>query len=255
MNSYELYEKLSEKYPSELSCVWDNDGIMVSPGPVSEVEKVLVCLDATEDALIYAAENGFDTVITHHPMIFSPLKNVTPETNVGRKAIFALMNGITVMSFHTRLDAAKGGVNDALAEALELSDVTSFGDAECPTMGRIGAADGFTVASFYEKVKEKLSGGAVCYTADGNQPCRKVAVLGGAGKDFIYAARDAGADVFVTGEASYNALLDAAENSVSVITAGHYETENPVCKKLKEALRELAPDVYVEALSGFNNSI
>ena len=95
----------------------------------------------------------------------------------------------------------------------------------------------------------------MCFTADGDQPCRRVALLGGAGKDFIYAARDAGADVFVTGEASYNALLDAAENSVSVITAGHYETEDPVCKKLGEAVKELAPDVYVEVLSGFNNSI
>jgi len=84
MNVYEFYEKLRELYPDSLSCDWDNDGLMVSTGPVREVSRVLVALDATEEAVNYAAANGFDTVLVHHPLIFSPLGSVTPEENVPR---------------------------------------------------------------------------------------------------------------------------------------------------------------------------
>lgn len=257
MYSDELYERLSLKYPKSLSCEWDNDGIMASAGPVAEVLRVLISLDATEEALTYAAENSFDTLITHHPMIFSGLKSVTPDDNVSRKVIFALMNGITVMSFHTRLDAAEGGVNDALAEVLGLRNISAFGDAEHATIGRIGEApaQGMSVSDIYAVVKEKVSQAAECFTTDATEKCSKICVLGGAGKDFIYPAKCAGADVLVTGEASYNALLDAAENGISVITAGHYETERFVLEKLKAALEEVLPEAHIEVLHGANNKL
>lgn len=255
MTSYELYEKLSQKYSKELSCSWDNDGIAVSGGPVCLVEKVLVALDVTEKVLLYAAENGFDTVISHHPMLFSPLKSLTPDTNVGRKAIFALLNNITVMSFHTRLDAAAGGVNDALCEILDLHDVKSFGNSECPTMGRIGKISPMSISELFNKVKSSLSCNSLCYTDDTDEICETVAVLGGAGKDFIYDAIDAGADVFITGEASYNALLDASESGITIITAGHFETECPVCEKIAQTVKKIAPSVIVQIYNGINNFI
>ncbi len=255
MTSYELYEKLSERFPESLSCEWDNDGIAVSSGPVCNVEKVLVALDATEGALEYAASNGFDTVVTHHPMIFKGVKNVTPETNVGRKIIFAIMNGITVMAFHTRLDAAVGGVNDALCDVLGITDCLPYGNAECPDMGRIGRVEDITVSEFFKRVKKALDSTCRCYTACKDDVCSKIAVLGGSGKDFVYEAKEAGADVIVTGEASYNFLLDAAENGISVITAGHFETEFPVCEKLKYEILKICPDIYTEVYSDFEDGL
>lgn len=255
MNVSKFYGELEKRYPGSLSCEWDNDGIMCSAGDICDVEKVLIALDPTEDAITYAAEKGFDTVLTHHPLIFKKLGSVTPGSGVGRKIIFALMNNISVISMHTRLDAGEGGVNDALSEALGLSDIEPFGDGECPTMGRIGKLpEAMSGAEFAGFVKEKLGAASVDFSlADDDDMIKKVAVVGGAGKDFIYPSKAAGADVLVTGEASYNALLDAAEDGVSVVTAGHFFTENLVCKKLKNLVNEILPEAEVEVY--FSNRI
>ena len=235
MNINGFVERLKELYPDALACGWDNDGLMCSPGAVREVEKVLVALDATEEALNYAAEHGFDTVLVHHPLIFSKLGSVTPDENVARKVIFSLMNDISVVSLHTRLDAGDGGVNDCLAAALKLKDVVKFGDDESPDLGRIGSLESEVSAErFAEYVKERLGVERVVLSSVGDETVRRVAVVGGAGKDFIYPAKDAGADVLVTGEASYNAMLDAAENGIPVVAAGHYHTEAVVCGRLAE---------------------
>lgn len=241
MNVCVFTEKLKEIYPDSLSCEWDNDGLMSSPGGVREVSRVLVALDATEEAVNYAAANGFDTLLVHHPLIFSPLCAVTPEENVARKVIFSLMNDISVISLHTRLDAGEGGVNDCLAAALGLERIEKFGDAECPGMGRIGEL-GFDMGidRFAGYVKERLGAHRVALSSLGDETVKRVAVVGGAGKDFIAPAKAAGADVLVTGEASYNAILDAAENGIPVVCAGHYETEFPVCERLAALARDIA---------------
>ncbi len=241
MNVYEFVEKLKELYPDSLACEWDNDGLMSSPGGAREVSRVLVALDATEQAVNYAAENGFDTLLVHHPLIFSKLGSVTPEENTARKVIFTLMNDISVISLHTRLDAGEGGVNDCLAAALGLRDIEKFGDCECHGMGRIGdLASEMTAERFAEYVKERLGASSVTLAAAGDEIVCRVAVLGGSGKDFIYPAKKAGADVFVTGEASYNALIDAAENGIPVVAAGHYQTEFVVCERLAELATKIA---------------
>lgn len=247
MNILQFYDEMEKRYPKSLSCSWDNDGIMCTPGAVSDIEKILVALDATEEVIGYAAENGFDLVLTHHPMIFSKLASVTPHDPAGRKVIFALMNNITVMSFHTRLDAGENGVNDALAAALGLSEVTAFGDEEAPTLGRIGSLQTpMTLAELAEHVKRALECDSVQLASqDRGKTVRRVAVVGGSGKDFIYAAGKAGADALVTGEVSYNAMLDAAEDGIAVISAGHFHTENPVCKTLAETAKQIS-GAYVE---------
>lgn len=241
MNVVEFYEKLEELYPKSLSCPWDNDGLMCTPGAVYEIEKVLVCLDATEDAICYAAENGFDTVLCHHPMIFSGMKSVSPFNSVGRKVITALMNNISVISLHTRLDAGDGGVNDALASALCLKNLEKFGDSECETLGRIGSLEEeTTLLEFAGVVKKALGAPAVELSCDDSSDrVNTVAVVGGAGKDFIWEAKKAGADVIVIGEGSYNAVLDASQDEMNVICAGHFFTENVVCEKLYSLAKEI----------------
>ena len=245
MTVSEFTEKLKELYPDALSAAWDNDGLMASCGDIREVSRVLVALDATEQAICYAAENDFDTVLVHHPLVFRPLSSVTPEGNVPRKVIFALMNGISVISLHTRLDAGDGGVNDCLAEVLGLGNVEKFGDDETPDCGRIGVLDTERdIASFAEYVKEKLSCRSAQLSSLGDETVKKVAVVGGNGKDFIDAALSRGADVLVTGECAYNDMLDAAENGLAVIAAGHYETEVIVCRRLAKLAEEIAGAQY-----------
>lgn len=235
-----LVTHLDRLYPKSLSCSWDNDGLLCCGDPSRELRKVLVSLDATKAAIHYAAENGYDLLLTHHPMIFRGAKAVTPSTLVGGRVISALNAGISVISLHTRLDAGEGGVNDRLARLLGLSNIRPFGDSDAPTLGRIGDNPLYTdlaFSYFWPVVKMKLK--LPYLLTAGEFPVRRVAVCGGAGDDLLEAAKAAGADTFITGEMSYNRMEDAAEMRMNILLGGHYFTEVPVCQRLQELVREL----------------
>ena len=180
MTVIEFYNELKKLYPDSLSCEWDNDGLMCSPDVNADVTKVLVALDATDEVLSYANEHGFDTVLTHHPMIFKGLNTVAETSLIGARTVFAIKNGLSVISLHTRLDAGKNGVNDRLAEILGLTDISVFGDEESPELGRIGYTD-LSTEEFISKLKTALHIKTVnAYLTRG---INKVAVVGGSGKD------------------------------------------------------------------------
>ncbi|MBO5258251.1 MAG: Nif3-like dinuclear metal center hexameric protein [Clostridia bacterium] len=239
MNVKTLHDELTGRWPKTLSAAWDNDGIMSSPDVTAEVKRVLVALDATHAVIRYAVENGFDTVITHHPMIFKGAKNVTPVTLTGRRIVDSLVNGVSVLSFHTRLDAADGGVNDELCRALGFEVYESFGDDEMPTLGRIAEIPAMTAGELAELVKTKLGCTAVRVNGDCSQTVSRVALCGGDGKEFVYPALAAGCQAYITGDAGYNMAEDAAEDGLVTIEVGHYHSEAPVCRVIAEAVREL----------------
>lgn len=239
MNISDFHKELSALYPTSLSCSWDNDGLMCAIDATAPVKRVLVCLDATDDAVKYAAKNGFDTILTHHPMIFKGLKSITDTTLYGHKALNCLRSGISVISMHTRFDAGKDGVNDVLANTLGLKNVSAFGDEECETLGRIGDITPMAPEEFAAFVRDRL--GCVSVNAFlSDKTIKKVAVVGGGAGDFIIPARIAGADAFVVGECQYNSALDAADDGMTIIEAGHYQTEFPACARLAELARTIA---------------
>ncbi len=239
MNVLEFSDALDVLYPKTLSCSWDNDGLMCCTDPYAQVKKVLVALDATNKVLNMAAAQDFDTVLTHHPLLFKGAKSLVPSTATGGRVITALQSNITVLSLHTRLDAGAGGVNDCLAAALGLSGpLRKFGDSESPTLGRIGTTDISEGNAFAAHVKKVLQAPAVyAYLC---RPVRQVAVCGGSGGDLVFSALAAGADTIVTGECGYNLCLDGADSGINVITAGHFHTEQPVCKRLAQLAQEIA---------------
>ena len=238
----ELYGYLNEAIPSELSCDWDNDGRMCIPSPDKQVKKVLVSLDANDDVIDYAAENGFDCIITHHPMIFHPLKNVDFDQPSGRKLYKLIKNEIAVMSFHTRLDAVSGGVNDALADAIGLKNIEAFSD-----VGRMGNTERGDLTEFAEDVKSKLGASAVV-CVDGRCSVNKVAVVGGSGKSYIFEAVSLGCDTLLTGEVSYDAEQTAREMGINLVCGGHYFTENLVCDRLELLIKSFDEGIYVEKI-------
>ena len=128
MTVNELYKKLVARLPDSLAESWDNDGLMVCPDGDAPVRRVLLALDVTETVVDFAIENRFDLILTHHPLIFRPLSSLTEDTTVGRKVIKLIKSGIAVISFHTRVDRVDGGVNDVLADLLELSEVEPLGE-------------------------------------------------------------------------------------------------------------------------------
>lgn len=250
MNVRELYEHMSKKIPSALSCDWDNDGLMCCPKAEREVKRVLVTLDITSDAVKLAMKNGCDVIISHHPLIFKPVKSLTNDGGTSAKLIKLVQNGMSAMSFHTRLDVLPGGVNDALCEKLGLKNVEPFGD-DGIMMGRIGEVDATTLDEFAARVKNALGSPMVLYS--GELPVQKVAVLGGNGDDFIGAAKRAGADTYVSGRLGYHAMQDAKENGINLIEAGHYFTEIPVLPYLADMVK--AADRNIEIVFGDSNNI
>lgn len=239
-----LYSYFDCKIPRALSCAWDNDGLMVCADSSHEVKRVLFALDVTDAVAEYAIARGFDLIISHHPMIFSPLKAINTDDPICARTLRLIAAGVSVFSFHTRLDALGGGVNDILAASLGLENVRPFGP-EGEEIGRMGELPHeMTASELATLIKERVSRHITGHFTE--QPIRTVAVLGGSGKDFICAAKAAGADVFICGEAGYHAVLDAPMLGIGIVEAGHFETEIGVSAFFADALRSDFPDVIFE---------
>lgn len=236
MTVTELYHALDAAIPRSLSCDWDNDGLMCCPLPEREVRRVLIALDITEEVVDDAIEGGFDVILSHHPIIFKGLRAVEPSNAVARKTIKLIRNGIAAMSFHTRLDALAGGVNDVLAARLGLHNTVPFGDDPIP-IGRVGELESpMSPEAFAEQVKLALHVPAVSL-ADAHRPVHRVAVLGGSGSDDLSAAMAAGADTYVSGNLKYNQMVDAPDEGINLIEAGHFYTEQPICYHLADMVK------------------
>lgn len=245
MTVRELYSLLNERIPPSLSCEWDNDGLMCCPDGDREVRRALVALDVTEQVVREAIEGEYDVILSHHPFIFKGLRAIDEENYISAKAIDLIREGISVMSFHTRLDAVKGGVNDCLASLLGLVDIRPL-ESEEGALGRVGELEEETdLSSFAETVRDLLDAPFVL-TADAGRRVRTVAVLGGEGSDEIEAARRAGADTYVSGRLGYHNMTDAPERGINLIEAGHYYTENPVCDRLADLVQELDESIVCD---------
>ena len=243
MKVSELYAFLNQRIPKSLSCEWDNDGLMCCPDPERRVRRVLVVLDITEDLVDVAVKERCDVILSHHPLVFRPIKALTTDAGAPRKLMKLVKNGIAAMSFHTRLDAVRGGVNDVLAGLLGLQNVEDFGP-EGEKMGRIGTiAAPCDIDEFAAHVKEVLGAPAILVSGEGK--VSRVAVLGGNGDDFIDAALAAGADTFVSGRLGYHPMTDAPEVGIKLIEAGHYFTEQPVLSVLESLVKQADSDVEV----------
>ena len=245
MTVKELYDRMLEHFPDELRESWDNDGLMCSPDLGATVRRVLVSLDVTEEIVDYAIENGFDLIVSHHPLLFRPLTHLTPDNPVARKLIELIGGGVSVFSFHTRADKAEGGVNDLLAEIMELQNVKPFGEGG---LGRIGEfAEDMSLEDFAYLLKGQLDSPTVL-VADGYNRVKRVAVVGGDGKSYIPAALALGADTFVSGRISYNTMEEAAEMGINLLEAGHYFTENPVVERFAQLLSRIDSTLEIQTL-------
>lgn len=229
MRCKELYEKLNMRWPESLRMEWDNDGLMVAGE--REISKILLTLDVTTEAVDTAVAGGFDAVLSHHPLIFRPVRSL--ESPLLLKIVRA---GLTVMSFHTRLDISHGGVNDVLAETLGLSEISCVGE-----LARIGTPRQDCFDDFVRNVKIRL-GAPYLEVVRNRSDTGTVMVVGGDGKDFYRDALENSVGTYVTGSMNYNTLVDASnDGKVNVIAAGHYYTETPVLTAMEQTLHEILP--------------
>ncbi|MBO7303360.1 MAG: Nif3-like dinuclear metal center hexameric protein [Clostridia bacterium] len=245
MKVRELYNALDAYIPRSLSCEWDNDGLLCCPNGEREVSKILIALDVTGAVVEYAKKEGYDFILSHHPIVYKGLKSVDDEGYVSAKLISLIESGIAVASFHTRLDALEGGVNDKLCELFGILDSEPIYEDKIP-LGRVGnLANAMSAEDFAKKVKSTL-GAPFVLLSDRNVLVSRVAVVGGNGGDLISAARAMGADTFVSGRLDYHTMTDAPDYKtmpINLIEAGHFYTEHPVCEVLLNIVKEIAPNV------------
>jgi dinuclear metal center YbgI/SA1388 family protein len=233
MTVYELNRYMNERIPRELSCAWDNDGLMCCPDGSREVRKALFCMDVTPEAIDHAIENGYDIIISHHPLIFKGVKSVSGDFGIPARIIKLIKNDVSVMSFHTRFDAVDGGVNDILANVFELSNIDKI---ECDGVALMRVGDlpaEMSIEEFAELVREKLGCEHLNFASNSGR-VHRVALVGGGGGSYIRDAYNAGADTYLSGEIGYHNLTDCKDQHINLVEAGHYFTENPALKGLAQ---------------------
>ena len=239
--------------PRAMKMDWDNVGLLCGSKKIP-VTRVLVALDPFEHVCDEAAAWGAELIVTHHPMIFRPLPNVTDETSIGRGIMLLCRNDISAINAHTNLDQAPGGVNDVLAQTLGLKNIQIIDPTGEPAYGllRCGEVNEQSLDSFLEHVKNALGCRGLRYV-DGGKPVRKVAVGGGSCAGAMLDALDAGCDTFVTSDIKYNQFWDASDLGLNLIDAGHFPTENPIVAVLAEKLQNAFPDVEVKISEKHND--
>lgn len=244
-----VHEFLQEKAPFELQEGFDNAGFLVGREEAS-VSKILVALDITEQVVQEAAEQGAQLIVAHHPVIFSGVKSVTDETVTGRVLLSLIENGIAAICAHTNLDAVEGGVNDALAVRLGLTDIGQLkqagvdGQGRPYGIGRVGFVSEQPLYDFAMAVKRLLGANGI-RLVDGGRPVHMVAVGGGACADFVGDALAQGCDTFVTSDVKYHQFLEARALGLNLVDAGHFPTEDVVCPVLRSWLAKRFPHVSV----------
>ena len=221
---------------------WDNVGLLCGHAE-QNVRRCLVALDVTMAVAQEAAEWGAELIVSHHPLLFST-QALSDEKPDGQLLLFLAEHQIAVISLHTNLDSAPGGVNDVLAARLGLQNIRTFDGSEYG-IGRIGTVPEQELEAFARFVRERLGAGGVRY-ADGGKPVRRVAVGGGSCMDFLPQALEAGCDTFVTGDIKYHQFQKARALGVNLIDAGHFPTEDPVCEVLCGMLAARFPEIAVK---------
>lgn len=239
----QLEQFLYERYPKANQCRWDNTGLMCGD-PDAEVSRVLFALDITDAVIAQAEQLGAQVIVAHHPLIRSGLLQVTPQADA---RVWRLCKaGIAAISMHTNLDISAGGVGDALAAAVGLRNpqpIFAVEEQEDLMFGRVGDVKEIAPEDFCNEVKAALDTPfvrAVC----GNRSIKRVAVMGGSGRDYIEEAAKA-ADAYVTADCRYHDFQLAQRLGLTLIDAGHFPTENVVIGPLMQAVGSAFPTLNI----------
>lgn len=239
MKINEIITILEKAFPLELAYEWDNVGLLVGDRN-RQVTNVVTCLDVTEDTIEFAKNAGAELIISHHPVIFSPVNRINGDTKSGKLLLDAIENKIAIYSAHTNCDKAESGINTRLAQMFDLVNVEHL---EEDGLGRIGNLGKPTdLCEFAKLVEEKLAI-KVRFCGDTKKEIKRIAICSGAGGDVLPTAVEKGADVLVTGDTKYHQMLDSKDD-ISIIDAGHFGTEYIVTEIFAEILCDAGVQVF-----------
>lgn len=236
----EIISSLEALSPKEYAMSWDNVGLLVGHRG-QMIKTVLVALDATDEVVEYAVAHQADLLITHHPMIFSSMKRVNDDDFIGRKILKLVENQIACYAMHTNFDI-KGGMGKLAEERLMLKqacplEVTAEDEAGAEGIGRVGElSEAVTLAECAEFVKKQFGLSHVSVFGSVKDKVKRVAISPGSGRSMIEEALKNHAEVLITGDIGHHEGLDAIEQGLSIIDAGHYGLEYIFIDFIKEYL-------------------
>lgn len=236
---------------------YDNAGLQVGD-PEATVTGALLCTDVTRAVIDEAVRRGYNMVVSHHPLIFHGLKKLAGRDEVERMVAHAIKHDINIYSAHTNLDNAPMGVSQHMADKLGLSDleVLEAHDDNGVTIGSgvIGSVIPMPVCDLLRQVKEVFGVRAVRYSGDTSGMVMRAAVCGGAGAFLIDRAREAGAQVYITGDVKYHDFFKADEGIV-IADIGHYESEQYTTELFMDIIGKNCPDLPVELAQTERNPV
>lgn len=227
----QVYDFINDRAPFETQLPFDNSGLLVGH-PDNEVTGVHFALDVTSKVIDEAIQNDANLIVTHHPMMFSPIKRLTETSHEARLICRLIRAGISLISAHTNLDQAPGGCNDVLAQRIGLSDIQGDGFLRVGTL-----PSPMTATELAAHIGERL-GDVVRVMGDPVAVITKVGMCSGSGADEWPGAAAMGAQAFLTGEVKHHIALEAADSGVVMLEAGHHATEEPGIFALAEALQK-----------------
>ena len=212
MNIYQLLAHIDSFAPFDLAEEWDNSGLLVG-SPKAEVTKIAVTLDAIPEAVISASEQGCNVLVTHHPLIFRPLRNINTEHDIGKTISEALKRDVAIIAAHTNWDKAEEGVNMCLAKLLGLQKIKPL--EEFGVYGIIPEAVNFR--EFLEHVKSSWGLSHLdCYAQNMPDTISRVALCGGSGAEFWRQAKAKNADIYLTADMKYHELSDSVRSGLAI---------------------------------------
>ncbi len=240
MTVTDIYKFIDGIAPFATAEDFDNVGILVGDGAMP-VTHAVVALDCTPEALAFATAQGAQLVVTHHPVIFDPLKSIDTQSVVYK----AIASGVAVLSAHTNLDFAPGGVCDTLAAALGLTGLQAL-----PCGLRVGNIDPLPPREFAALAKNQLGCDAVRFTA-GKTTVRRVAVCSGSGGSMLPQVLELDVDAYLCGDIKLSVFLEGTARGLTLVDAGHFETERLIVPVLRQKLERAFPQL---CFSEFNSN-
>lgn len=227
----DVYEILDKFAPFNAQEKWDNSGLLVGNYD-REVTKILLALDITSEVSVEAAEKGAELIISHHPVIFSPLKRLDEKN----PAVILAKNNISAICLHTNLDIADNGMNDILCEKLGFSNNFPLIIQDGTELGRICELEkDYSASELAMHIKKCIGTKSLRYNNNSNH-IRKVAVCSGSGGSYLNDVIKNQCDAFITGDVKHDVFIDANNSLITVFDAGHFYTENIFFERIKELI-------------------
>lgn len=241
MTVNDIITELQRFAPLELAEDWDNVGLLLGDTEQS-VAKIMTCLTLTPDVAKEAIRENVQLIVTHHPILFRPVKCLTTETSEGRMLLSLAKNEVAVYSPHTAFDSAKFGINAWLCDQLGIQEPQSIRPIEQTDdlgAGRFGMlAEPTSLDEFLTVVKTKFNLANLQFIGDRASTVQNVAVACGSAAEFLEDTARLGCDTFITGEARFHACLGARTLGVNMILLGHYASERPAVEFLAQYLQQ-----------------